>query len=81
MSAVQVPLLIPVKQYLISTLFCPSITYIPRIPYTIPVSHKLKIQIFMDVTHPRLLYAKSSGSIFPQIFSIYWAPQHIAFKR
>jgi hypothetical protein len=31
------------------------------------VSHKLKIQIFMDVTHPRLLYAKASGSTFPKL--------------
>jgi len=27
-----------------------------------PIFHKLKIQIFMDVTHPRLLHAEGTGS-------------------
>ena len=37
-----------------------------------PVFHKLKIQIFMDVTHPRLLDAEGTGSTFPQNVCIYW---------
>jgi hypothetical protein len=32
-----------------------------------PVFHKLRIQIFMDVTHPRLLDAEGTGSTFPKI--------------
>jgi len=32
-----------------------------------PVFHKLNIQIFMDVTHPRLLDAEGTGSTFPQM--------------
>jgi len=31
-----------------------------------PVFHKRKIQIFMDVTHQRLLDAERTGSTFPQ---------------
>jgi hypothetical protein len=42
-----------------------------------PVFHKLKIQIFMDVTLPRLLDAEGTGSTFPQNVCIYYPPQHI----
>jgi len=42
-----------------------------------PVFHKLKIQIFMDVTHPRLRDDDGRGSTFPQNVCIYCAPQHI----
>jgi len=36
-----------------------------------PVFHKLKIQIFMNVTQPRLLDAEGTGSTFPQNICIY----------
>jgi hypothetical protein len=36
-----------------------------------PVFHKLKIRIFMDVTHPRLPDDEGTGSTFPQNVSIY----------
>jgi len=42
-----------------------------------PAFHKLKIQIFIDVTHPRLLDAEGTGSTFRQNVCIYWPPRHI----
>jgi hypothetical protein len=41
-----------------------------------PVFHKLKIQILMDVTHTRPLDAETRGSTFPQTVSIYCPPHH-----
>jgi len=34
--------------------------------YTMPVFHKLKIQIIIDVTHPRLLDAEGTGGTLTQ---------------
>ena len=42
-----------------------------------PLFHKLKIQIFIDVTHPRMLDAEGTGSTFPQNAYIYWPPKYI----
>jgi len=40
-----------------------------------PVFHKLKIQIFMDVPHPKLLDAEGTGSTFPKNVCTYWPPK------
>jgi len=39
--------------------------------YNACIFHKLKIQIFMDVTHPRLFDAEGTGSTFLQNVCIY----------
>ena len=44
------------------------------------VFHKLKILIFTDVTHPRLLDAKGTDSTFPQNVCIYWPPHRIILQ-
>jgi len=46
-----------------------------------PVSHKLKTQIFMDVTHPRPLDAEGTGSTFSHTVCIYYTPQHIITQQ
>jgi len=46
-----------------------------------PVFHKLKIHIFMDVRQQRLPDAEGSGSTFDKDVCTYYPPQHIITQQ